>query len=420
MKKGKISPATLKGFRDLLPEEAALKEKVVAIIKETFASFGFLPLETPTLEYLTTLTGKYGQEGEKLLYSFQDRGKRWVGLRYDLTVPTCKVIALYQHRLIFPFKRYQIQNTFRAEKPQKGRWREFTQCDIDTFGVASPLADAEIVLVLYTTLKNLGFKDFVIELNSRRILNKVLEEIGIKEKKKRLSFLQSIDKLEKKGKSGVEEELIKKGFSPKTIKKIFPLLKKTSPSDDLKTIISFLKKNKIPSSYYRFTPWLARGLDYYTGPIFETKVEKPAIGAISGGGRYDKLVAQLGGDPTPATGTSLGLERIIQVIKETNLWPDFSPSPVKILVTIFSPELQEPAISLAFNLRKQGIATELYPNPEEKLSKQLRYADRKKIPWVAIIGPEEKKERVVAVKNLSRREEKTVSPDQIPSLLKED
>src|SRR3989344_5484034 len=220
----KIKPQTLKGFRDFLPEEMKIRNAVINACREVFESFGFDPLETPTLEYASTLLEKYGDEADRLVYTFKDKGDRNVGLIYDLTVPTAKVLAMYPGKIQLPFKRYQMQMVWRADKPQKGRYREFAQCDIDIFGVKSPLADAEILAVTYTLLTTLGFKNFTIKLNSRTILFNLLKKAGIADKKQQLSVLQTIDKLDKKSKQEVSAELGKKGLENSRIKKVFSLL----------------------------------------------------------------------------------------------------------------------------------------------------------------------------------------------------
>ena len=309
----------LKGFRDFLPEQARVRRYVQNVLEQTFQSFGFEPLQTPSLEYASTLLGKYGEEADKLVYTFPDKGDRKVGLIYDLTVPSSKVLGMYQNEIKLPFKRYQIQRVWRAEKPQKSRYREFTQCDIDIFGSPSPIADAEIIAVIYKSLKNLKFEEFVIRLNSREVLFQILEEAGIGEKKEQLSVLQSLDKSDKISPEEVQTELEKKGFSAEQINNIFSALKKAKPDENLVTILDLLPKYGVAPGYVEFDPSLSRGLDYYTGPIFETKVTRPAIGSITGGGRYDNLVEALGGPATPATGTTLGLDRICDVIFEQNL-----------------------------------------------------------------------------------------------------
>ncbi len=413
----KTNLKTLKGFRDLLPLDTIIKQKAVESLKTTFESFGFQPLETPTIEYADTLLGKYGKSAEKLVYTFKDKGNRKVGLRYDLTVPICKVMAMYQNQLSPPFKRYQIQNVFRADKPQRGRFREFTQCDIDIFGVPSPMADGEIITTIYTALKKLGFKEFVTSINSRDILFAILERSAINDKKSQLAVLQIIDKLDKKPKEAVKEDLSKVISLDKT-NIVLKEIKKAKPNKDLEEIFEFLKLSKIPSSYYKFNPSMVRGLDYYTRAIFETSASKPKIGSITGGGRYDNLISQLGGPDITGTGTTIGLERIIETIKENNLWKN-SPAKKSLLVTIFSPELKANSISLAQKLRNNNIDVELYLDANARLEKQFKYADRKNISWVAIIGPDEASKGLIVLKNLTSRSQKTLSQKELIKTLKE-
>jgi len=406
---------TLKGFQDILPETAAVRKNIINKIEAVFESFGFQKLETPTLEYGKTLTGKYGSEADKLIYTFLDKGKRLVGLRYDLTVPACKILGLYQNKINLPFKRYQIQNVFRADKPQRGRFREFTQCDIDIFGVDSVLADAEIVLVFYNLFKALGFNNFCIDINSREVLFKILKSASINDKKLQLSILQTIDKLDKNSTQQVEQELIQKGLSQKTVKQILSAIKTAKPNQELETIFEFLKINQVPEKNYRFLPSLVRGLDYYTRSIFEVSVIKPKIGSIGGGGRYDNLVSQLGGPKITGTGMSSSIERILEVGKEIGLWQDIKPSKTKVLVTVFSKETLKKSISTFNDLRQANVNCELYLDEGKKLSKQLKYASLKQIPYAIIIGPDEIKKRAVILKDLGKREQKQLS---IPELIK--
>ncbi len=400
---------TLKGFRDIMPEEAVIRQKVITILRKTFESFGFQPIETPSLEYAQILLNKYGQETDKLVYTFKDLGERKIGLRYDLTVPVARFLASHQNEINYPFKRYQIQNVYRAEKPQRNRYREFTQCDIDIFGLASPLADAEIILIVYTALKKLGFDKFSIEINDRKLLSQLFNQIKITDNKQQMSILQSIDKLDKKSKKTVAEELKSKGFAPELIKKVFRKLDKLTPNDNLNLIFKFLQKSGVKENYYQFNPSLVRGLDYYTGPVFEAVVTKPNIGSIGGGGRYDNLVSQIGGPDITGTGFSYGLERLVEVIRSQNLWPELNTSLTKVLVTVFSSELKEKSFKTAQELRKNKLNTEVYLDTDERLDKQLQYANQKKIPWVVIIGPEEDKKDVVALKNMSSGKQKTLS-----------
>jgi histidyl-tRNA synthetase len=400
---------TLKGFRDFLPEEMAIRQKVINTLKEVFESYGYTPLETPSLEYAETLLGKYGAEADKLVYTFKDQGKRDVGLIYDLTVPASKVLALYSQKINLPFKRYQIQRIWRAEKPQKGRYREVLQCDIDSFGTASPLADAEIIAIIYQSLKKLNFKKFTIRINSRQILSKLMKDLGIRQEKKQLTFFQSLDKLEKKPADEVKKELQKKGLSAEKITRLFSLIKKAKPDENLQQLFNYLNQLGIKKEFYRFDPSLVRGLDYYTGPIFETYVEEPKIGSITGGGRYDQLVKDLGGPDMPATGTTIGLDRICEVIKEKNLMPEIALTPIKVLVTIFSPELVKNSIELAKQLREAKIKTEFYLDPEAKLDKQLKYGDKKNIPFVIILGPEEIKRKTFTLRNMKAKSQEQLT-----------
>lgn len=397
---------TLKGFRDFLPETMAIRNRVINTLKQVFESYGFLELQTPTLEYAQLLTGKYGQEAEKLMYLFKDQGGREVGLKYDLTVPLARVMAQYPN-LPKPFKRYQIQPAFRAENTQKSRYREFYQCDLDTVGVTSPLADAEILAVIQASLDALGFTNFTIRANSRQILFAITDS---------LSVLQSLDKLDKKSRAEVEQELSQKSLSPSQISDLFSKLDSAKPDDNLQKIIESAKKMGVTNIV--FDPTLVRGLDYYTGAIFETVVTEPKIGSITGGGRYDNLIKSLGGPDLAAVGTSLGLDRICDVVQELNIWPDLSLTPIQILVTIFSPEYSDKSIELSTKLRRAGVTTELYPDDRIKLEKQLKYASQKSIPYVAILGPEEISNDVITLKNLSTGQQKKCKLEECLTELK--
>ncbi len=400
----KIASRTLSGFRDFLPDELAIRKKVISIFTEIFEKYGFVPLETPALEYQDILLGKYGEDAEKLMYLFQDPGKRSVGMKYDLTVPLARVIGQYS-QISKPFKRYQIQPVWRADKPQKGRYREITQCDIDTVGISSPLADAEIVAISFEVFKKVGFKEFTIRINSRQTLFGIMEKSGI-QKKDYLNVIRSIDKLDKKSPDEVKNELSKKGFTSEVISQIFNNLKDSTPDQNLKQVIEFVSKLGVDKDYYSFDQTLARGLDYYTGPIFETVVTEPKIGSISGGGRYDELLSLFLGQPIPATGTTIGLDRTIDVIMEQGLWKSVPRYTTQTLVTVFSSNLLNQSLEIVKMLRKQNIKAEIYLDPESKLDKQLKYADKKGIPYVVIIGPEEVKKNVVKLKNMKTGEQK--------------
>jgi len=411
-------PTTLKGFRDLLPAQATIRKQVKETLVNVFESFGYEPLETPTLEQQSLLLGKYGDEADKLVYKFEDNGKRKVGLRYDLTVPLARVVSQYKNDLPLPFKRYQIQNVFRADKPSKGRYREFTQCDIDIVGNTSPLADAEIVALIEKSLQKLNFSEFTIRINSRQVLFNVMEKAGVS-KDKTLSVIQSIDKLDKKTQEEVEVELAEKGIANGTIRNIFSSLKSAKPDEYLEQVIAAFDNLKIQKSSWKFDPTLARGLDYYTGPIFETVVTKPQIGSITGGGRYDKLMNSLGSTDLPAVGTTIGLDRVVDVIIDQNLWPESAKSTAQVFVSIFDPSFEEYSLKIASELREQGINTETYLNSKEKLSNQLKYADRKNIPYAIIAGSDEVNKQKITVKNLCTGEQKILTLEEALTLFQE-
>ncbi len=412
----KIEPRTLPGFRDFLPEQLRIRKRVIAILSAVFEKYGFEPLETPTLEYQDILLGKYGEEAEKLMYLFTDNGDRQVGLRYDLTVPTARVLAQYQ-TLTKPFKRYQIQSVWRSDKPQKGRYREFTQCDFDTFGLNSPLADAEIIAVIQDALQSIDFKRFTIRINSRQVLFKIMEEAAVPPDQY-LPAIQSIDKLDKKSQGEVKEELSGKGFTSEMIKAIFTNLKGAQPDKNLAQVLEYVKKFQVPEEFYSFDPTLARGLDYYTGAIFETVVTEPKIGSITGGGRYDKLIGAFAGQDIPAVGTTLGLDRIVDVITELNLWPNMPKATTKALITIFSPELLDASLKIDSILYEAKIPVEIYLDPAAKLDKQLKYADQKGIPYAIIIGPDEAAKNLVTVKNLASKTQVTIPAENLLDALK--
>jgi len=410
MKNKKIKPKILKGFRDFLPPEMGLRNYVLNTMIEVFENFGYQPLQTPTLEYQSVLLGKYGKEADKMVYTFEDKGKRKVGLKYDLTVPVSRVLAMYQNNITLPFKRYQIQPVFRAEKPQKGRYREVLQCDVDIFGVKTPLADAEIVAVIYKLLSRLGLSDFVIKINSRQVLFALLSEFNLS-KEKQNSILQSLDKLEKKGKEEVVKELVKKGFDEKLVKNILESLKKAKPDEYLEEVLRLVESFGVPKEYFEFDPSMVRGLDYYTGPIFETYIKKPAIGSLTGGGRYDNLIESLGGPSIPATGTTLGLDRICEVVKELGLYDEKANS-VRALVAVFEDSVDY-GLSVFSKLQKASVTAQIYLNPKEPLRGQLAYASKLKIPYVIIAGSKEQEKGVVVVKNMQTGEQKEVGLEEL-------
>lgn len=405
------APQTLKGFRDFLPETMAVRNYVKNLLTSVFETYGFEPLETPSLEYSSVLKGKYNNEtDEKLGYFFKDNGGREVGLRYDLTVPTAKVLAIYGSQIPLPFKRYQVQPVWRADNTQKGRYREFYQCDIDTFGTNSPTADAEIISIIYTATQKLNFKKFTIRINSRSVLFDLLTKSGIVENQK--SALQSLDKLLKIGEEGVQKELISKDFSQAQIDSLLKYIKEAQPDANLQAVFAAIKTFGVPEDFYIFDPTLVRGCDYYTGTIFETTVEEPKIGSIGGGGRYDKLIETLGGPDIPAVGYSFGLEPLIDCINELNLLPNLAKTKTKVMVANFGSDTEANSLKLTTLLRDNNIPAIFYPDVD-KIGKQFKYASAKNIPFVALIGSNEAAKNEVTVKNMLTGDQKTIPQNEI-------
>ena len=408
----KIVPKTLKGFRDFLPVEARKRQYVINTLKAVFESYGFEPLETPTLEYEEILTGKYGDEGDQLLYRFEDNGQRRVAMRYDQTVPTARVVAQYSHVLPLPFKRYQIQPVWRAENTQKGRYREFVQCDIDTFGIESPLADAEIIATTINAYKKLGFTNFKVLMNDRKIFANFPMQAII-----------SIDKLKKIGRDGVIQELITKQLfgSEAEAKIALQELLDSQPTERIIAIIKSLEALGVDEEIIEFSPTLARGLNYYTGVIFEIETPDYPIGSLCGGGRYDELIGMFADRQIPAVGVSFGFDRTIEAMEELKLFPtNLAESTTRVLVTIFSEELQQKSLEICSKIRANNVATEIYLGEiKEKnpLEKQLKYADSKKIPYVLLIGPQEIEKNTLTLRNMVTREQQEGTIEQILEVL---
>jgi len=431
-----IKASTYKGMRDFSPSQMIKRNYVIDIIEKVFRNHGFDPIETPAIELWETLSGKYGDE-EKLLYTFEDRGKRKVGLRYDLTVPFSRFVANHLNEIPRPFKRYQIQPVWRADKPQKGRFREFYQCDIDIIGVKSIIADAEIIKVVYEVLSKLGFIDFKINVNSRKLFNTLSEYIQVSEEKE-VFIARAIDKLDKIGIDGVKKELEKYGFVREQIEKIEEVLNIKGdnlqklgelekmmgnlPSfknfqKEIEELFFYCKEFGVPEDVILFNPFLARGLDYYTGPIFETTLITPQIGSLTGGGRYDNLIGIFSNIQIPATGSSLGLERIITVMDELNMYPFSDTTYTKVLVAIQDKNLLKELIEITELLRKAEISTELYLGNKD-LRGQINYALKKGIELMIIMGEEEKKEGVVNIKTLSKKTQEKVKREKIVEEIK--
>lgn len=396
-----IKAQTLKGFRDFLPASAIKRQFVIGKIKEVFERFGFDPLETPALEYAETLLGKYGAEADKLLYLFEDRGGRKIGLRYDQTVPLARVVAQYQNELPLPFKRYQIQPVWRAENPQRGRFREFLQCDIDTMGNNSPFADAEIIDCVLAVGKQLGLSNSYVTVNDRSVFDQLKltkEEIII------------LDKIEKIGKDEVIKQLTT--TRRKDAENIFESLTVAKPTEGLVKIFESLKNLGYKDGVdFRFDPFLARGLEYYTSTIFEWKVAGYTAGSLAGGGRYDELIGQFSGRDLPAVGIAFGFDRMVEALDQMNLLPAGSTA-TRALVTVFSEELLSQSLATISRLRNEGINAEVSLEVG-KLDKQLKYADKKGIPFVLIQGPEEAGRGVVKLKDMKSQIQEELTLDAV-------
>lgn len=395
-----IKVQTLKGFRDFLPKEQRKRQYVLNTLKNVFESYGFESLETPSLEYEEVLSGKYGEEGDKLMYKFKDLGDRNVALRYDQTVPLARVVAQYQNEIPLPFKRYQIQNVWRAENTQKGRYREFLQVDADIVGVYNLLSDAEIINLALDSVNKLGFKNITLFVNDRKIFN------GIESK-----YILSLDKLDKIGREGVLKELNEKGLGEKGSEELLIKIETSEIPESLSELFKLIKKNRKDEVNIKFKPTLARGLNYYTGSIFELTVEGISLGSIGGGGRYDNLIGIFAGKEIPAVGFSFGFDRVVEAMEELDLFPknlDLS----NVFVAFTSSELQEKALEISNNLRSENIASEFYLE-DVSLEKQLKYADKKQIPFSIVVSDKE-----LIFKNMGKRTQENLTLEEIIKKLK--
>lgn len=402
---------TLKGFRDFLPLEKRQRDYVMKKVIEVFENYGFEPLETPTLEYASLLLGKYGKEADKLVYTFEDRGQRKIGLRYDQTVPIARVLTQYQNQLPKFFRRYQIQNVFRADKPQQGRYREFTQCDIDIFGCSSPLADAEIIACTYDAFKNIGFQQVQLKINDRQTLFTTLKPF-VTEQVNIFSLIQSIDKLDKISPEKVIQELVSKGLAQKKAQEALSAIKQSQESVNLKQIIQNAISLGVKAKDLIFTPTIARGLDYYTGMIFEVSLPDYPVGSCGGGGRYDQLIEKLGGINIPAVGIAFGFDRMVGAADQLGLIP-IKDGGTQVLVTIFDQQYLEQSLQITKKLRQAKIKSEIYPNPADKIAKQFKLANQKNIPWVLIIGEEEIAQNQLSLKNMISGEQSRLTFEEL-------
>lgn len=432
----KIKPQTLKGFRDFLPETMLVRERMTETAREVYRSFGFAPIETPALEYSEILLGKGGEESDKQLFRFTDRGNRDVAMRFDLTVPFARFAAQHLNELGTPFKRYHLGTVWRAEKPQKGRYREFVQCDFDTIGTTSNLADVETLMVIHELLDRLGCGEFTIRVNNRLVLNGLLEQLELAAES--VHVLRALDKLPKFGRDAVLEEMT----APATISQAqakqvldFAELQGT-PAELLSQAGKMVAGNEtgeqgiarleelfrvateagLSPGRLALDLSIARGLDYYTGTIYETFLtELPRIGSVCSGGRYDHLAELFTSQPLPGVGASLGLDRLLAAMEELGMTRQ-SASPSQVLVTVFDPAWAADSFRVASLLRRSGLAAEVYGD-NKKLGKQFQYADRKAIPFALVAGEAERTEGTWQVKNLTTGVQTAVAEEQLASYL---
>ncbi|NNM23879.1 MAG: histidine--tRNA ligase [Flavobacteriaceae bacterium] len=451
-------PSIPKGTRDFSPAEVARRSYIMDVMKQQFQAFGFQPIETPSFENSETLMGKYGDEGDRLIFKIlnsgdflnkvddrtlksRDSGK--IGprisekaLRYDLTVPFARYVVQYQNDITFPFKRYQIQPVWRADRPQKGRFREFYQCDADVVGSKSLWQEVELVQLYDAVFSALNLKGSIIKLNNRKILSGLAEVIG--EEDKLIDFTVALDKLDKIGEEGVKKEMRAKGITVRALSALQPLFSISGDAaekleklkellvasevglqgiDELKFIVEKVAKLGLKTAQLQIDVTLARGLNYYTGAIFEVAPpDKVDMGSIGGGGRYDDLTGIFGLKDVSGVGISFGLDRIYLVLEELNLFPDTVVANSKLLFLNFGEQEALYAMEAIAELRKVGITAELYPD-EAKFKKQMGYADKRGIPFVVLAGEEEMKKNAYTLKNMESGDQKTLSFQGLKDLL---
>ena len=465
-----IKPSIPKGTRDFSPAEMVRRNYIFETISSVFKKYGYQEIQTPTMETLETLTGKYGDEGDKLIFKVLNSGDflskipadklgeytsqqlapsiSEKAMRYDLTVPFARYVVMHQNDISFPFKRFQIQPVWRADRPQKGRYREFYQCDADVVGSDSLLNEAEFVLIYHEALSNLGLQDFTIKINNRKILSGIAEIIGKPELI--IDMTVAIDKLDKIGFDGVSKELIARGFTTADIETLKPVIMLEGSNEskiqnlksvlnnsdigmrgieEIETIISYLTSLRPQTSDLRLQTsdlrhlnleldiTLARGLNYYTGAIFEVKTNEVAMGSIGGGGRYDDLTGMFGLKDLTGVGISFGADRIYDVLEELHLFPETSSESTRVMISNFDEGAEKYALPLLGKLRDAGISSEIYPS-SAKLKKQLNYADDKKIPFVMLVGSEEMESGRLSLKNMKSGEQQKLTIDQIIKALR--
>jgi histidyl-tRNA synthetase len=456
----KTAPALPKGTRDFLPRDLVLRNRAFALLRDAFERYGFEPLETPAVELTSVLEGKYGEEGDRLLFRVLKRGNDLesagravaalpegaggaaqlarelsdMALRYDLTVPFARVVAAHLNDLALPFRRYQMQPVWRADRPQKGRYREFYQCDVDCVGSRSVTVEAEMLAMVNELFSALGFAEFNIRINHRALLDALQAASGVPEER-RVAVLTAIDKFDKIGADGVREELGKTEIGPdaqdklmaiigvtgtprEMIERLRPLVGETPQGaaglDDLGALFGYLEALGIPPARYAFDLSMVRGLAYYTGAIFETTVTRPRIGSLCSGGRYDRLIGQFLGRDLPCVGLSFGLDRMFDAMAELGLLAGDATTTTQALVTLFSPATAAAAFALAGELRGAGIRTEVYAEPRE-LRPQLAFASKKGIPLALILGPDELARGEVTLRDLRAGSQQATPLAQAPS-----
>ena len=447
----KQKPSTPRGTRDFSPIEMQRRTYIYDTIKKYFKLAGFQNIETPAMENLSTLTGKYGDEGDKLIFKILNSGDYLnkaneealqaresaklipsiseKALRYDLTVPFARYVVQHQNDITFPFKRYQIQPVWRADRPQKGRYREFYQCDADVVGSDSLLFELEFVKLFDNVLSELQIPDFTIKINNRKILSGIAEVCG--ESDKIIDITVAIDKLDKIGQDGVIKEMLEKGVSQSAIAVLTPLLMLDGDNEtklealsvmlmpsavgtkgiqELKFVLENIPQNTLKNAKLEFDVTLARGLNYYTGAIFEVKANGVSIGSICGGGRYDDLTGVFGLPDISGIGISFGADRIYDVLNELNLFPDAVSAGTNILIANFGDSEALVALKLADELREKGVSVEVYPDGA-KMKKQFKYAEANKIKYILMLGSEEISSRKVNLKNIVTGEQQTIDLD---------
>jgi histidyl-tRNA synthetase len=451
-------PTLPKGTRDFGPAVMAKRQFILNSIRSVFQLHGFQPLETPAMENLSTLTGKYGDEGDQLLFKVLNSGDYLKdvnqaklntkdsklitsdisekGLRYDLTVPFARYVVMNRHEITLPFKRYQIQPVWRADRPQKGRYREFYQCDADVVGTDSLICEAEIVLMIKSAFISLGITDYTIKINHRGILAGIAELVAANEKES--SLFVAIDKLDKIGEEKVKEELRIRGFGEEGLTTLFEIInfKGTTQEKvefltarfaasekgqkgiaDLKQVFALLKNYNTTEGHVEFDISLARGLSYYTGCIFEVKINNVVIGSVSGGGRYDNLTQAFGSkEKLSGVGISFGVDRLYDAMEELKLIPQETQVSSTVLISHFDEQSMNYGLGVLQTLRDNGIASEIYPDPV-KIQKQFDYANKKMIPYVIVIGSEEIKSQLLTIKNMKTGEQEKKSISEIISFL---